>query len=343
VRIHLLTAAVTAALLTTGANAGTTAPNGTLLSSEPCPRNTIKSYDDYLKAVRKELDSETQYARAENIVMPAVSAERLRSSLETPAQVADHLAYRGFECRVITYASGGLRIAGLLWKPVNTTGKRLPLLIGLRGGNNTFGPMEPWRYWGWHDFLKAGYVVLATQYRGGPGSEGTDTWGSEADLDDVRNLVPLALSLGYVDTDRLFMHGGSRGGMQAYMLARSGFPARAMAIRAGSSHLRRNFSLRPMMRNATKMMSDYAVGPAAALDRRSAALWAHELKVPTILFHGTDDWRVDVQDALDVATGLKKAKTPFEMHLYEGDTHAMDLNQADMIRRAIDFFDRRRR
>jgi dipeptidyl aminopeptidase/acylaminoacyl peptidase len=342
-RHSLCAAAVAATLLCTVASAETNAPDGTLLSSEPCAANPVKSYDDYLKAVRADLDSEMVAAREENIEMPEISDARLRASLPTPAEVKDHLAYRGFECRQITYASGGLKIAGLLWKPKDTRGKRLPLLIALRGGRNTFGAMEPWRYWGWHDFLKAGYVVLATQYRGGLGSEGKDGFGSPGDLDDVRNLVPLAKSLGYVDTDQVFMHGGSRGGMQAYMLARSGMPLKAMAIRAGMANLHESYKRRPLLKPDTEeMMTDFATDPAGATDRRSAALWAHEIKVPTILFHGSDDWRGQPEDALDVARGLLRAKTPFELHLYEGDTHAMTLNEADMIQRTIAFFARHR-
>jgi dipeptidyl aminopeptidase/acylaminoacyl peptidase len=154
--------------------------------------------------------------------------------------------------------------------------------------------------------------------------------------------VPLARSLGYVDTDQVFVHGGSRGGMQAYMLARSGFPLRAMAIRAGAGNLRS--TRRPQMLATQKTwMTDYPADGEAAVDRRSAVLWADEIRVPTILFHGTDDWRVPVDDSIEVARGLRRAGTPFEVHLYEGDTHAMDLNQAYMMRRTLAFFERRRR
>ena len=65
----------------------------------------------------------------------------------------------------------------------------------------------------------------------------------------------------------------------------------------------------------------------------------HEIKVPTILFHGTADWRVPVKDALDVAQGLNKAGTPFALHIYEGDTHSMTLNAPDMIARTLTFFE----
>jgi dipeptidyl aminopeptidase/acylaminoacyl peptidase len=155
-------------------------------------------------------------------------------------------------------------------------------------------------------------------------------------------LIPLAASLGYVDVEQLFAHGGSRGGMQLYMLAREGLPLKAMAIRAGMANLPRNIEVRPAQRSVLELMDDHAGDPAAALVRRSAALWADELKVPTIIFHGTDDWRAPVQDALQVADKLLQARTPFELHLYDGDTHTIDLNQEDMIRRTVKFFERRR-
>jgi dipeptidyl aminopeptidase/acylaminoacyl peptidase len=336
-------AALWAVLLSGAAYAAAGAADGTLLSSEPCPANPVTNYAEYRASVRASLAQEAAEARSENIAMPDIGEARLDASLPSPAEVDDHLAYRGFECRSISYASDGLKIAGFLWKPKDTRGKRLPVIIALRGGRSTYGAMEPWRYWGWHDFLKAGYVVLATQYRGGPGSEGQDGFGSPGDLQDVRNLVPLAKSLGYADTDRIFLHGGSRGGMQAYMLARSGFPARAMAVRAGMANMRSSWQARPTLKpGQIGMMTDYRADGEAAVDRRSAALWAHEIKTPTILFHGSDDWRVHVRDSLDVGRGLLQAKTPFELHLYEGDTHAMDLNEGDMIRRTIAFFDRRR-
>lgn len=339
----LALAAVTIVAPGSPALAGQRVADGTLLSSEPCPPNPIRSHADYVQAVREELRAEANLAREEGLTMPPVTEDRLRLSLESRDEVGDHIAYRGFECRVITYSSGGLRVSGLLWKPIDTAGKRLPLIIALRGGNQGFGGMEPWRYWGWHDFLKAGYVVLATQYRGGPGSEGKDGYGSSGDLSDVENLIPLARSLGYVDTDQVFAHGGSRGGMQLYMLARSGFPLRAMAVRAGMANMRRTFATRRYMeRDLVPLMLDYPSDPEAALDRRSAALWAHELKVPAIMFHGTSDWRGEVQDTIDVAAGYHRSRTPFEVHLYEGDTHALELSQADMVRRTIEFFQRYR-
>jgi len=331
-----------AVLPAAGARAATDAADGTLLSSEPCPPNPVASYEDYWAETRRDLDEETLAAAEEGIAMPPVDDALLRTAIENPEEVTEHLAYAGFECREIRYASSGLVIAGYLWKPIDTIGKRLPLVIVNRGGNSDFGPMTAWRHWGWHDFLRAGYVVLASQYRGGPGSEGQDEYGG-GDLDDVRALIPLAGSLGYVDTDNVFAFGGSRGGMMTYMLARGDSPLRAFAIRAGLADLSQAVEDRPAMGSHVfaRLMPDYA-DTEIALARRSATRWAHEITVPGILFHGSDDWRADAQGSLQVAEGMMRAGTQVELHLYAGDTHSMTLNRTDMMRHAIRFFDRYR-
>ena len=330
--------------LTAPAQAGTDAADGTLLSSKPCPPDRIRNYDDYIAMLLSSLDEEEALARAEGIDFTAPAQPALRTMAASAQTVAEHIAYEGFECRVITYASGGMVISGLLWKPAETDGKRLPLIVANRGGNSGFGGMSPWTYWGWHEALKAGYVVMASQYRGGPGSEGRDEFGG-GDLDDVRALLPLAESLGYIDLENLFLFGGSRGGMQSYMLAREGFPARAMAIRAGLSDLFRAAAKRPSLEteNWSRLMPDYAAGRDAALERRSASRWADEIRVPTILFHGSNDWRLDAQDSLDVAALMKRSAVPFELHLYDGDTHSIDLHQEDMLAHALAFFAKYRR
>ena len=324
------------------ASAATDAPDGTLLSSAPCPPRTDQSFEQRGAQIRTRLADEKKLAAEEGFVMPDADPAALLRAIGTPATHAERVAYAGFACHQIVYASGGLRIAGFLYKPVDTVGRKLPVVIYLRGGNADFGAMQAWTYDGFYDFLKAGYVVLATQYRGGPGSEGEDGYGG-ADLDDVRALVPLARSLGYADTNNVFLWGGSRGGMQAYMLLRAGFPARAAALRAGSADLRTNGAARPALVDVYRWpIVDYDSVPAAKLRERSAVLWVDEIETPMILLHGSADWRVRVDQALEVAQRLSAARRDFELHVYAGDDHALTLNRNDAIARAIGFFNQRR-
>lgn len=330
---------ILAAALLAIAPASAAPVDGTLVSDQPCAANPVRSYDAYVAAERAFLDEERELGEAEGRRMPPVSDAQLRAALDSPAAVADHLAYAGFACRAIVYYSGGLRIAGFLWRPLAPAGRRLPLVIVNRGGNADFGAMEPWRDWGFHDFLTAGYVVLASQYRGGPGSEGSDEFGGH-DVDDVAALLPLARRLGYIDTYRIFVFGGSRGGMESYLLARRGVPIRAMAIRAGVSDLFSAAAARPAFEwlALAPRIPGYAASRDALLAERSAVRWAGEIAPPVILFQGGGDWRVDPRDTLAMATALQTAGRTVELHLYEGDDHALTLNRHDMTARTLAFF-----
>src|ERR1043165_783789 len=107
----------------------------------------------------------------------------------------------------IKYMSDGLKVAGFIYKPKNTEGKKLPVVIWNRGGAGEDTRISTANYNDFYEMYRVaseGFVGLASQYRGTDGGEGRDEVGG-ADTDDVVNLIPLAKSLGYVDMDRIFM------------------------------------------------------------------------------------------------------------------------------------------
>jgi hypothetical protein len=83
---------------------------------------------------------------------------------------------------------------------------------------------------------KEGYVVLATEYRSIGDKGRRDEWGG-TDVNDVLNLVAVAEGLGYIDMDRMFMLGVSRGGMMTYLALKNRVPVKAAAVIAGPSDL----------------------------------------------------------------------------------------------------------
>lgn len=82
-----------------------------------------------------------------------------------------------------------------------------PAIIYNRGGYGEYGVLEGWEV---ALFVEAGYVAVASQYRGNAGSEGKEQFGGR-DVNDVLNLVPLLKQFPYVDPERIGMMGhGSR-------------------------------------------------------------------------------------------------------------------------------------
>ena len=114
-------------------------------------------------------------------------------------------------------APDGVRAQGWLMKPVGwQPGRKYPLLLWIHGG--------PWSMysvawnWAWQNFAAQGYGVLWTNPRGSTGYGQDFVNGIQhsypgKDYDDLMAAVDTAVATGWVDTQNLFVCGGSGGGV----------------------------------------------------------------------------------------------------------------------------------
>lgn len=244
-----------------------------------------------------------------------------RHGLDTAAalELADRV-----ELHAIAYESDGLKVRGFVAAPRTAAGP-LPCLIVNRGGHEQ-APITEVTAFGWlAKMADWGYVVIASNYRGSPGSEGSDEFGG-ADIADVLNLLPVLESIPRADATRIGLYGVSRGGMMTYLaLARSDAFSAAI-VHSGAADLSELLRQRPEMGHImARLIPDFAEHPEDALRARSAAQWADELDptVPILLLHGAEDWRVAPQDALGMAQALLNAEHPFRFVLLEGEGHSL--------------------
>jgi dipeptidyl aminopeptidase/acylaminoacyl peptidase len=202
------------------------------------------------------------------------------------------------------YSSGGLRVSGYIIRPPRLDEPR-PTIIHARGGNRELGAIGPLTLLDFLSLAEAGYIVIGSQYRGGPGAEGRDEFGGD-DLQDLLSLVPLAHARAEVDARNLFLWAVSRGGMMAALALRTGMRVRAAAMRAPIVDLAEIAALRPDMRDLfEELMPDYAAAPERALARRSAIHWTHQLRVPMFIQHAREDRRVPVSQSQRLAKALR--------------------------------------
>ena len=143
---------------------------------------------------------------------PVAIPDGITSMSRRTMTVEDFASFAAVQMHELTYWSEGLRIKAYLGLPQATEAK-MPALIFNAGGTGERGALSSMTaaatvglYASW------GYVVLASQYRGRGGSEGVEEWGA-GDVDDAMNALTLLQSLDYVDTERVGIIGGSRGGM----------------------------------------------------------------------------------------------------------------------------------
>lgn len=304
--------------------------NGAILARAPCPVDTnpaafAAAVEDYYRDDLLQAKLERELA-----AMPLSSIFTNEENLRLAA------AAREGRCERVSYRSSGLRVTGFVLRPA-APGPH-PVLIWLRGGNREYGKIEQVTLLNLQWLADAGFIVVATQYRGVDGGEGADEFGG-ADVDDVLALVPLARSLPGADADRLYLLGGSRGAVSGTVAIRRGLPVRAAAFRGGVFDLKQSLAYRPELEAGWKeMMPGYGADPQGALASRSAVNWAAELRVPTLLLHGREDWRSRLDGAQAFDALLGKAGIEHKLVVYERDEHQLALHRPQWLREVVAWF-----
>jgi dipeptidyl aminopeptidase/acylaminoacyl peptidase len=319
------------------------ATDARIVAREPCPARD-PDYADYRSRQRANYRQEAAAAASQGLAMspPEVAEAAMLSAAEYAARGAP-----GVACERITYLSDGLRVVGYLWRPAAVRdGDRLPLLVFHRGGALEDSKLRPNTQFGFDRFVRAGYVVIGTQYRGNDGGEGREEFGG-ADVRDVLAVMRVGQALPYVDPQRVFALGYSRGGMMALLAARAGAPYLAIATVGAPTDLRGahagggGTAAIGSLATARRLIPGLDADPGAALSARSAAAWAGELRAPVLILHGGADPIVSAAaHALPFAARLRDAGKTHDLVVYDGDTHGLQLRGRERDERILEWFRR---
>ncbi len=223
----------------------------------------------------------------------------------------------------ITYWSSGLRIRGYLALPAQLE-EATPAVIFNHGGSGPRSALTPYTAAATLGlFATWGYVAVASQYRGIGGSDGQEEWGG-GDVDDALALLALLEQFPGVDSDRLGLVGGSRGGMMALQMLRRTTRFRAAVTIGAPTMLHVLPPTNPLYRTLLRFLPP-GVPPSVAAAERSAVLWADQLckSTPLLVLHGTGDRRVDPEHALYLGLALQRARHPYKLILYDNADHVL--------------------
>jgi dipeptidyl aminopeptidase/acylaminoacyl peptidase len=304
-----------------------------LISAEPLPPST-ETYAQHVQAAESMYRQEVEQAKREGKVHTTPFTpvpEETFNALRDPAVL---------EVLRITYLSDGLRVKGFIWKPKDTAGRKLPVIILNRGGNRETGKLH-----GWSNFplryAHSGFVVIGSQYRGNDGGEGAEQFGGD-DVNDILNLRNVIAELGYADPDNVFMVGWSRGGMMTYAALRRGMKVNAAAIGGPLLNLVEEVRRRPALEKhvLAQVVPSFMENREIALRDRSPIFWAEEIETPMLLLHGGADWRVDPVNTLELARKLQTAGREYELVVFAGDDHGITRNQARQLDTTVEWFRR---
>ena len=238
----------------------------------------------------------------------------------------------------IQYYSRGLLIAGYVVEPKNKKGK-LPCIIWNRGGSRDFSSIKVGTcYADIATLARQGYVVFASQYSGGPGSEDIDDWGDK-NIEDVLVLRKIIKEWTNTDYNRIGMFGWSRGGMMTYRALSLVKWIKAAVIIAGPTDEVNAPKFRKGWRE--HQISLYGKSKKEQI-KRSAFYWPEKIykKTPILIIHGSADWRVNVQDSIKMTAKLQEYKVPIRLVIFEGADHGLTEFKKETDEQVFNWFER---
>ena len=119
---------------------------------------------------------------------------------------------------------------------------------------------------------------------------------------------------------------------------------RAAIVGAGLANAFKNIEKRPELEKYvySELIPNYWQNKEGELKARSAVYWANRLckTTPLLLLHGSSDWRVPPEEALEMVNKLYEARHPFRFVFFEGGDHGLTEYKAEVNRLVKDWLDK---
>ncbi len=256
-----------------------------------------------------------------------------------------------YNCLKILYKSDTATVESWLYKPVDVTGKKLPLIIYNRGGMGNFGNLEETNLVDFFKLAENGYAVLATKTRFAGVNGKYDQHGG-VDVDDIVNLKNIYENLPWIDTANIFMYGFSRGGQNTYQASLK-MKLKAMVVTAGTAdwisriNERREFvdgwtdddsSMNYL--GFAKVFANWNRDSMQILKDLSAIYWADKINTPVLILHSRQDPRVPCTDGLKVANKLQEYGKEYSLIVYNELSHSLPFKYFDSFEQMFKWFDK---
>lgn len=195
-----------------------------------------------------------------------------------------------------------------------------------------------------------GYAVLQVNFRGSSGygaafrNAGFRRWGTDVQ-NDIADATRWAIREAITEEGRVCIFGSSFGGYSALMSAvREPELYRCAIGFAGVYDLELMHTTAdiPNSRLGRAYLDDAIGQDNEQLRQQSPARNAERIAIPILLIHGTEDWRVDFQQARTMTQVLDRANKPYEWMALKGEGHgiANEAVREEVFARILSFLGR---
>ena len=227
--------------------------------------------------------------------------------------------------------AAGAKIAGWLVRPPDfDPSKKYPLVVLIHGGpqgawNNS------WSYrWNPQIYAAAGYVVLMPNPRGSTGygqqftNEISGDWGGKV-YTDIMNGVALVAGMPFVDRNNVGAAGASYGGyMVNWILGHNDHPAvkfKALVSHAGVFNLTSMYGATEELWFTEWEFKGTPWEAPELYEKWSPHRFAANFKTPTLVIHGELDFRVPVDQGLQLFTYLQRQGVESKLVVFPDEGH----------------------
>lgn len=286
----------------------------------------------YLSSLRISPDGRTIYALKQSINHPAevyafnLNRKTLKPITEVNGQLLTALEMNPAED--FWFESEGDLIHGLLLKPpFFDPNKKYPLVMLIHGG-----PQGAWSdnfhyRWNAQMFAAPGYVVAMVNFHGstGYGQAFTDSisgdWGGKPYRDIIKAVGYLHGKYHFIDKNRLGAAGASYGGYLVNWIAGQTDIFNCLISHAGVFDLRSEYG-------ATEELWfpewEYRGTPwtnPEMYQKFSPSYYVQNIKTPTLVVHGANDFRVPLEQGLQFFTSLQRMGVPSRLLYFPDEDH----------------------
>jgi dipeptidyl aminopeptidase/acylaminoacyl peptidase len=205
--------------------------------------------------------------------------------------------------------------------------RKYPLLVLIHGGHANMWRDQITLRWNYHLLASPGYVVLMTDYRGSTGYGEAFTLDILGDplrgpADDINLAADEAIKrYPFIDASRQAAGGASYGGHLANWLEATTTRYKCLISHAGLSSLATQWSTSDSVYHREVMMGGpFWENPKAWLDQSPVA-HARDFKTPMLLSVGENDFRVPMNNTLEMYTVLQRMRVPTRLLVWPDENH----------------------
>jgi dipeptidyl aminopeptidase/acylaminoacyl peptidase len=219
------------------------------------------------------------------------------------------------------------RIQGFLMTPPGfDQTKKYPAIVLIHGGPQGAWS-DSWSYrWNPEMFAARGYVVLMPNPRGSSGfgqkfvEEISGDWGGKAYI-DIMNGVDMLAALPYVDGTRIGAAGGSYGGYMIDWILGHSDRFKALVSHAGVYDLKSEYGVTEELWFPEWEFKGNPWDNPELYQRWSPDNFVKNFKTPTLVTHGELDFRVPINQGLELFTALQRRGVPSKMVDFPDEGH----------------------